>query len=228
MKIIAHRSGPENYPEQTVTAALDSLSRGADAIELDVRLSSDGKLIISHDRNLKRIFGVDKNTDELTQEEFFALERADGYRGYTLTDYISAGAMPILIHIKEAEALEQVLELAREKGVENKIVIGAQTIAEVKQTKNFNPEIKVLAFMKKPVYTSRFIAAGVDYIRLWEGNYTARRRNFIHSKGVKLAIMTGGYNGFDVGYTSNEKLKFFVAEGVDAILLNEVSHLTGK
>lgn len=227
-QIVAHRSGPSDYPEQTVEAALDSLKKGADIVEVDVRLSSDGKLVISHDGNLKRIFGVDKRAEELTQEEFLSLKREGGYHGLTLEDYIGAGALPLLVHVKVDGALTPVLELAREKGVEDKIIIGAHNVPMVRKTKAFNPGIKVLAFMKTPVYTGRFIDAGADCIRLWEGWYTRRKRDYIHSRNVRLAIMTGGIPGYDVGYTTDEKLAFFANEGVDAILINEVERLTRR
>ena len=45
---IAHRSGPVSYPEQTVASAIEALSFGADIIEIDLRLTSDGELAVTH------------------------------------------------------------------------------------------------------------------------------------------------------------------------------------
>lgn len=48
-KLIAHRGDTKNYAENTLSAFKAALDNGADAIELDVHLTSDGELIVHHD-----------------------------------------------------------------------------------------------------------------------------------------------------------------------------------
>jgi glycerophosphoryl diester phosphodiesterase len=48
-KLIAHRGDTKNYPENTLSAFKAALESGADAIELDAHLTSDGELIVHHD-----------------------------------------------------------------------------------------------------------------------------------------------------------------------------------
>lgn len=59
MKIIAHRGHTEEYPENTLIAFKNAKSKNADAVELDVHLSEDKKLIVHHDYNLKNPTGGD-------------------------------------------------------------------------------------------------------------------------------------------------------------------------
>ena len=59
MKIIAHRGAPFFAPENTLKSFALAQSLGADIFETDVHLSSDGKLFLCHDENLKRTYGVD-------------------------------------------------------------------------------------------------------------------------------------------------------------------------
>ena len=56
--IIAHRGDVSKAPENTIPAFLSAHGRGADGIELDVRLTRDGQLVVYHDRSLRRIGGV--------------------------------------------------------------------------------------------------------------------------------------------------------------------------
>jgi len=228
MEIIAHRSGPVDFPEQTVEAGRQSLSLGADIVEIDVRLSADKKIVISHDHSCGRIFGVDVKTDELTQAEFFSLERKEGaqYHGYSLEDYVSAGVLPLLLHIKEIAAIPMVLDLIREKGLEKEITLGLSTPEAIKLVKKADCRIRVLAFMKDPFAITPCIKAGADIIRLWEGWYTNARRDRIHRNGAKLWIMTGGVPGYDVGETTPARLRKMTERGVDGILLNNVTLLT--
>ena len=53
--IIAHRGDQSNAPENTLPAFQRAYESGADGIELDVRLTRDGQLVVFHDRGLKRI-----------------------------------------------------------------------------------------------------------------------------------------------------------------------------
>ena len=52
--IIAHRGASGLAPENTLAAFHKALEVGADAIELDVRLTRDGRVVVIHDRMLNR------------------------------------------------------------------------------------------------------------------------------------------------------------------------------
>jgi glycerophosphoryl diester phosphodiesterase len=52
--VFAHRGGSALAPENTMTAFENGLRLGADGLELDVHLSSDGVVVVHHDRLLDR------------------------------------------------------------------------------------------------------------------------------------------------------------------------------
>jgi len=52
IKIIAHRGGTTERPENTISAYKRAVELGADMLEIDVRTSSDGVLFILHDTSL--------------------------------------------------------------------------------------------------------------------------------------------------------------------------------
>jgi glycerophosphoryl diester phosphodiesterase len=56
--IIAHRGSSATAPENTFRAFREAEEAGADVIELDVRMTRDGELVVFHDRGLKRTAGV--------------------------------------------------------------------------------------------------------------------------------------------------------------------------
>lgn len=49
MLVIGHRGASYDYPENTLDAFAGALSQGADWVELDVRCTSDGVLVVHHD-----------------------------------------------------------------------------------------------------------------------------------------------------------------------------------
>jgi glycerophosphoryl diester phosphodiesterase len=52
--VFAHRGGAALAPENTLVAFENAVALGADGIELDVRASSDGRVVVHHDRTLER------------------------------------------------------------------------------------------------------------------------------------------------------------------------------
>jgi glycerophosphoryl diester phosphodiesterase len=52
--VFAHRGGGALAPENTIQAFDNGLRLGADGLELDVRLSRDGVVVVHHDRTLER------------------------------------------------------------------------------------------------------------------------------------------------------------------------------
>src|SRR6478735_8096851 len=52
--VFAHRGGAALAPENTIAAFDNGLALGADGLELDVRLSRDGVVVVHHDRTLDR------------------------------------------------------------------------------------------------------------------------------------------------------------------------------
>ncbi|WP_126993421.1 glycerophosphodiester phosphodiesterase family protein [Thermosipho globiformans] len=59
MMILGHRGYPEKYIENTIDSFKGAIDYGADGVELDVYMTLDEKIVVTHDSNLKRVFSVD-------------------------------------------------------------------------------------------------------------------------------------------------------------------------
>jgi len=66
---IGHRGARAYEIENTLESFTRAIELGANAVELDVRISKDDQLIVSHDENLKRVFGKDMRINEATLRE---------------------------------------------------------------------------------------------------------------------------------------------------------------
>ena len=53
-KVIAHRGASGQAPENTLAAIHKALAIGVDMIEMDVRQTRDGAIVLMHDRTLNR------------------------------------------------------------------------------------------------------------------------------------------------------------------------------
>ena len=74
VEIIAHRGASGDAPENTLSAMKLAWAQGADAIELDLWLSKDGKLVVFHDADTKRFDKRPRKVPELTWEELQQLD----------------------------------------------------------------------------------------------------------------------------------------------------------
>ena len=74
VEIIAHRGASYDAPENTVAAFKLGWKQNADAVELDIWLSKDGKIVCLHDDNTKRTAGVDKAVADQTLAELRMLD----------------------------------------------------------------------------------------------------------------------------------------------------------
>ncbi|MFF2010836.1 glycerophosphodiester phosphodiesterase [Streptomyces sp. NPDC058195] len=72
---VAHRGDPYRVRENTLASIRSALGRGADAVEIDVRVTRDGVPVLLHDATLKRLWGHDARIDRLTHRELTGLTR---------------------------------------------------------------------------------------------------------------------------------------------------------
>ena len=74
-EVVAHRGASSLEPEHTLAAYLQAIEDGADALECDVRLTSDGTLVCVHDRRINRTSKgrgtvSARHVSELSQHDF--------------------------------------------------------------------------------------------------------------------------------------------------------------
>jgi len=72
--VVAHRGASRRAPENTLEAFRLAVELGADAVELDVHLTSDGQLAVIHDETLQRTTGRPGRVADMTMD---AIREAD-------------------------------------------------------------------------------------------------------------------------------------------------------
>lgn len=106
IRIIAHRGGvvDQHRPENSTSAVEEGIRRGYWMLEMDVQESKDGHLVVHHDDNFVKLYGVHKTAAELTWDEirqFHAVE--DGSRPLEFSEYaaLCKGKVQLMIDTKE-------------------------------------------------------------------------------------------------------------------------------
>lgn len=100
----AHRGlHDDTRAENSISAFRAAVEMGF-GIELDVRLSSDGELVVFHDDTLDRVVGIEGRVDAFTAEELSKMSlsgTADGVPRFSEVLSLVDGRVPLLVEIKE-------------------------------------------------------------------------------------------------------------------------------
>ncbi len=145
MNIIGHRGAAGLALENTVESIQAAIKAGVDAIELDVRITKDGKLVLSHDRNISRVSNADHR---ISKHSLAKLKKVPLHNGQTIATLYeatrAAGGTPIVIEGKESGWAESVADF-----LSKHTLAGAKVISfnhhELYRFKELMPNIDVYA-----------------------------------------------------------------------------------
>ena len=147
--VICHRGDWRNFPENSIPAIESIISMGADLMELDLKMTKDSVLVLSHDADVKRctnfgsVFrnepGKSAKISDLTLEEIkmLSLKRAhnvtiDTVRMPTLRQALACCKDRICVNVDQGyEFYDQVLAITEELGVTDQILIKGSKPIEV-------------------------------------------------------------------------------------------------
>ena len=78
--VISHRGDWRNYPENSIPAIESVIRMGVDIVEIDIKKTKDGVLVLSHDQTINRMFNGSGRISEMTYDSLktFRLKRAHG------------------------------------------------------------------------------------------------------------------------------------------------------
>ncbi|WP_030963199.1 glycerophosphodiester phosphodiesterase [Streptomyces sp. NRRL S-378] len=110
VRVVAHRGASHEHPEHTLAAYRQAITDGADALECDVRLTADHKLVCVHDRRVERTSDGRGVVSEMTYEELSALD----FGGWKGPEHRGAQVLLFEDLLKEALAADRPVGLAVE------------------------------------------------------------------------------------------------------------------
>ncbi|WP_437047924.1 glycerophosphodiester phosphodiesterase [Streptomyces sp. enrichment culture] len=119
---VAHRGDPYRFRENTLDSLRSALRLGADAVEIDVRLTRDGVPVLLHDETLKRLWEQDRPLLSLTAAEVRDLT---GGRVPTLAQALAAtDGSRVMLDLPGApgpRAVRRIVDVVRECGAQDRV-----------------------------------------------------------------------------------------------------------
>lgn len=241
--IVAHRGASYDAPENTIAASRLAWKQGADAVELDVHLTADNRVIVIHDRTIERTTGQD---GEVSSMMFDALRRLDagkwkdptfaGARLPTLGELL--GLVPkgkgAFVEIKPGPEIIPALhaELNQAGLPVEQIAIISFNYESLRESKRVMPQYKAYWLVGRPsedpAHPSSSVpdlikactAAGLDGLDLnFRWQLTPADVSAIRAAGLSLHVWT---------IDDPAEAKKWIALGVDTITTNRPDWLRNK
>ncbi len=217
-QILAHRGWVDGGVENTLPALRAAKRAGADRVEFDVLQTKDGKFVVMHDTNLRRLAGIDQEVKDLTQDELTRITvRHDDQEAKipSLEQWIETSKeldLPQLLEIKVhgAETPDLVPRLLA--------VLDAYQVADWYTYHSLSRDIVTALEAARPTLVVGFIVpinfGGIpkvkcDFIVIEEASYD---EDFLHeaqNAGYKVMVWT---------VETEEAMRAYMIDGADGII----------
>jgi glycerophosphoryl diester phosphodiesterase len=132
--VIAHRGACALAPENTLAAFRLAADAGADGVELDVRATADGHLVVLHDADVSRTTDGAGPVDALTLAQLRRLDAGRwfgpafaGERVPLLEDVLrwARGRLLVDVEVKAAGVEDALVEVIRRTGTADQVLVSA-------------------------------------------------------------------------------------------------------
>lgn len=227
--IIAHRGASEDAPENTLDAFRLAWKQGADAVEMDLRSTSDGRIAVLHDADLRRVAGDSRLVNLVTAEELRTISASRGRNGrwsevtVPLLENVLAevpSGRRVFLEIKEGAGMLPHLRRVIESGTlsGSQITLLCFDCAVLAAAKKQMPAVdaawvvdypSVLGFERLVSRALRLHLDAIDVRMSWP--LDERRVNRAHEEGLKVFVWT---------VDDPVRAREFARVGVDGITTN--------
>lgn len=137
--VIAHRGASHYYHENTLEAFEAAVDMRAEMMELDVRHTGDGILVVHHDSDF-----AGREIRDMTESEIREKAGDTGYRIPGLAEVLEfcAGKIPLDIELKETGYEEQVLEEILDVMKVDQFIISSVHESAIRKAKDLQPDLR--------------------------------------------------------------------------------------
>jgi glycerophosphoryl diester phosphodiesterase len=220
---IAHRGEHLHHPENTMPAFVEAVRLGADYIEVDVRTTADGKLVLSHDPTVDR---CTNGTGEIARMNFDEIRALDagvrmasefaGTRVPTFDEVLdyARDKIDIYVDVKQVSARDLVEHIAAHRMADHVVIYSGRISKEIRQ---IDPKLKIMPEAVSLDWTRRIIAdlhPGV--IAFGASDWKPEIIRLAKDSGAQLYVDRQGADGS--GPTDNpQKWQAAIDQGADGI-----------
>ncbi|MBT2446947.1 glycerophosphodiester phosphodiesterase [Streptomyces sp. ISL-43] len=215
---VGHRGDPYRFRENTLASIRSAFDRGADAVEIDVRMTRDGVPVLLHDEDLQRLWGHDVRLDAVTAPQL--RELAGGAIPTLREALMAAGAGRVMLDLPgaTAETVRTVVGQVRECGARDRTYYcaGPNTMLAVRAA-DPGAEIALTWTTLAPPRRVLIDAVAPSFLNYRFGLVGRELVDALHRDGLRVSAWTPD---------TKRSMRAMVTAGVDSITTNRVDVLT--
>ena len=177
-RIIAHRGSSADRPENTRAAYERAIQAGATAIETDVTVSRDGRLVVMHDGTVDRTTNGSGPVGGLTLADLKRLDAGSWFHPrfknecvLTLREVLELckGHVGVVVDSKEdgTGTVAKIIDEIQRYGDPKETLLVLGSAARIRFYREHLPEATRMGFIQDPAQIEKFLAAGANLIRLY-------------------------------------------------------------
>jgi glycerophosphoryl diester phosphodiesterase len=212
---IGHRGAAGHAPENTLAAIRKGIALGVDFVEVDVRRTADGTLVVLHDKTVSRTTDGKGPLDRLSLSEVKKLNAGKGERIPTLAEVFMAvaGRSGLMLELKVEGIARQTVEAAREAGSSRPVIYASFLLDELTHVRAVDPEASIMVLFGRLPYApvARAMAYRPSYVGLRHRTTTRRLIEAFHRVGLLVCVYTADSPG-DIDHA--------LSVGVDGVISN--------
>jgi glycerophosphoryl diester phosphodiesterase len=199
-------------------ASFESAVRhGADMVEIDLRRSRDGTIVILHDPTLQRLWNIDASISDLDLSEIRDVGAGDE-RIPTFRELLDQIPLPLMVDFTKREVVEGALRDVMDAGGMERSLFVTGNVEALRMLRALSPAARIgLTWVEEdmpPVELLREL--GAEYWNPMFKRVTPGRVDQIHSLGLKVSTWT---------VDKKHDMRRMVDAGVDAIVSNHIADL---
>lgn len=226
--VVAHRAAHEEAPENSLIAIREAIRLGVDYVELDVRLTKDGALVLMHDSTVDGTTNGKGKVADLTLDEVKALSlrRRGGAsmseeRVPKFEDALALCQRRMRIYVDNKSGPPEQVIAAIERHRMSKRVVIYDSVDRLRQFKRLRPGVWIMPDHPDSIDRIRELASTLKPETL-DGNlrqWTAEQVEAAHHAGVQVWVDNLGENDDEAGFERAVEM------GVDAIQTDHPARL---
>jgi len=213
--IIGHRGASAVAPENTIAAFEAAIRAGADGIEFDVRLSSDGVPVVIHDETLYRTAGVRRRVADLSVDQ---LNEFDVPSLAQVFEFFESNNLILYLEMKEVEVAEECCRLIQHHRFKDRVIFECFEHSALKIVKNIDSTFRIAPLFQPPAsfILERALAVGAEEIALHYRLTNNRLIKKVRDAGLKVVTWTVDDPAW---------MEWAKEHGIDALITNDPSAL---
>lgn len=208
---IGHRGYPLAEPENTISSFLRAFEAGATAVEMDVRVTADGHLVLMHDETVDRTTNGHGYIEKMTLRELKSLKVGGKEEVPTLSEAVKAikGKGGIDVDLKVSGYARELLNTLKE--VIDFVYITSESTDALSEILEEEPDVRTGLIFDENPYDKLEVAKELGV------NAIVPRLNLLERELVSLA-KEGGLEVFVWTVNSEEEALKALSLGVDGLI----------